>query len=89
MTAEKVRTNVYLNSQTKAKALEIFKRYGLGLSDAINIFLTQAVIEKGIPFDIKIPNKATKQAIKEANKGKVEEISLEELKEQMKQCVLD
>ena len=54
MTNEKVRTNVYLDINMKKKAQEIFKQYGLGLSDAFNIFISQVVMEKGIPFQIKI-----------------------------------
>ncbi len=37
-TTNKVRTNVYLDATTKEKAQEIFKQYGLGLSEAFNIF---------------------------------------------------
>ncbi len=82
MTAiNKIRTNVYLDASTKAKAKEIFKQYGLGLSDAFNIFLTQSVLERGIPFEIKIPNDKTKKAIKEARDGKnMIKTSLEDLK---------
>ncbi len=81
MTAtNKVRTNVYLDAITKSKAQEIFKQYGLGLSEAFNIFLTQSVLEKGIPFEIKIPNNETKKAIKEAREDKnMIKTSLEDL----------
>ena len=83
-TSEKTRTNVYLDTETKKKAQEIFKRYGLGLSDAINIFLSQAVMEKGIPFEIKIPNEETAQVIKDARKGKnMTKVSLDELKKEV------
>lgn len=82
LSANKVRTNVYLDAKTKEKAQEIFKQYGLGLSEAFNIFLTQSVLEKGIPFEIKIPNDETIEAIKDARANKnMERISLEKLKE--------
>ena len=58
-TTNKVRTNVYLDATTKEKAQEIFKQYALGLSEAFNIFLTQSVLQRGIPFEIKIPNDET------------------------------
>ncbi|MFA5233117.1 MAG: type II toxin-antitoxin system RelB/DinJ family antitoxin [Sulfurimonas sp.] len=63
MAAHKIRTNVYLDSDIKNKAQEILKQYGIGLSDAFNIFLAQTVFEKGISFEIKIPNEETKQTI--------------------------
>jgi DNA-damage-inducible protein J len=86
-TIEKVRTNVYLNSEIKAQALNIFKQYGLGLSDAFNMFLTQAVMEKGIPFIIKIPNDETVQAMEEVKKDIGETISYEDHIEEMKKCI--
>jgi DNA-damage-inducible protein J len=80
----KIRTNVYLDAEMKKKAQEIFKRYGMGLSDAFNIFLTQAVLEKGIPFQIKIPNDETAQAIEEARAGKnLTKVTLDELKKEV------
>ena len=80
-TTNKIRTNVYLDSDTKQKAQEIFKQYGLGLSEAFNIFLTQSVLERGIPFEIKIPNDITLEAIKDArvNKNMIK-VTLEDLK---------
>ena len=81
---EKSRTNVYLDTEMKKKAQEIFKQYGMGLSDAFNIFLTQAVMEKGIPFQIKMPNDVTAQVIKEAREGKnMTKVSLDELKKEV------
>lgn len=83
MVANKIRTNVYLDSDIKNKAQEILKQYGIGLSDAFNIFLAQTVFEKGIPFEIKIPNEETKQTIHDARNGiNMSKISLEDLKKQ-------
>ena len=82
-TTNKIRTNVYLDAEIKQKAQEIFKQYGIGLSDAFNIFLAQSVMQRGIPFDVKIPNSETAKAIKEARAGKnISKISLEELKKE-------
>jgi len=85
---KKERSNLYLNSDVKEKAKEILSRYGLSLSDAVNIFLTQVVLEKGIPFPIRIPNETTKQALKEVREKKnLEEISLNSLASEVKQSV--
>jgi DNA-damage-inducible protein J len=83
-TANKIRTNVYLDLEIKNKAQEVLKHYGMGLSDAFNIFLAQTVLEQGIPFQIKIPNETTKQAIKDARVGvNMSKISLEDLKKEI------
>ncbi len=82
--AQKVRTNVYLDANMKQKAQEIFKTYGMGLSDAFNIFLSQVVIERGIPFQIKLPNDTTLQAMKDVENNKnMQEISLDDLVKEM------
>ena len=84
ITSNKIRTNVYLDSDTKQKAQEIFKQYGMGLSDAFNIFLSQSVLERGIPFKIKIPNDVTVQAIKDARENKnMSKVSLKDLKKDL------
>jgi DNA-damage-inducible protein J len=81
---KKVRTNVYLDSDMKIKAQEVFKTYGIGLSDAFNMFLSQSVLERGIPFQIKIPNDVTLQAMKDVDEEKnLDELSLDEFKKEM------
>jgi DNA-damage-inducible protein J len=81
---KKIRTNVYLDAVMKQKAQDIFKQYGMGLSDAFNIFLSQSVMEKGIPFSIKIPNEETAKTIQDARKGKnMTKISLDSLKKEL------
>ena len=79
--SNKVRTNVYLDATTKQKAQEIFKQYGLGLSEAFDIFLTQCVLEQGIPFEIEIPNDITLKVIKDSKRNKnMIKVNLEDLK---------
>lgn len=88
MIASKVRTNVYLDSDMKSKAKEIFKHYGVSLSDAINMFLAQSVMEKGLPFEMKIPNDTTIKAIEDARANIDGDIlSLAELEKESKQCL--
>jgi len=55
MTSKKIRTSVYLDEEIKNAAKELFGKYNISLSDAINIFLSQSVISQGLPFDMKIP----------------------------------
>jgi len=87
-TTHKVRTNVYLDADIKAKAQEIFKQYGIGLSDAFNMFLSQSVLERGIPFEIKIPNQETIEAIEDArNSRNMEAVSFKKMQEDMKRCI--
>ena len=88
MVAQKIRTNVYLDSEMKEQAKNIFKKYGVSLSDAINMFLTQSVMERGLPFEMKLPNDETIQAIEDARNGvNSDTITLKDLEEESKQCL--
>lgn len=53
--------NVRVNKQQKEAAEKIFKELGLTLSDAVNVFLNQAIRRNGFPFDVKIPKNGTAQ----------------------------
>ncbi len=78
---QKSRTNIYLDVNIKDQAKEIFNQYGLSLSQAVNIFLTQSVLNRGLPFDVKIPNEETLQAMRDVETGEnYEDITLEDLK---------
>ena len=55
MTSKKIRTSVYLDEEIKNEAKELFGKYNISLSDAVNMFLSQSVITQGLPFDMKIP----------------------------------
>ena len=47
-----VNTSIKIDEETKKEAQKLFKDLGLSLSTAIDIFLKQAIREKGIPFYI-------------------------------------
>lgn len=62
------------------QAKEIYKHYGLSLSEAVNMFLAQSVFNRGLPFEVKIPNDMTVETIKDIKTGEnYEDISLEDL----------
>lgn len=54
----------------KADAEKVLKKLGLSTTDAINLFLSQIRLHKGLPFDVRIPNKTTLKAMKDAEEGK-------------------
>ncbi|MDC3415267.1 type II toxin-antitoxin system RelB/DinJ family antitoxin [Aquibacillus sp. 3ASR75-11] len=50
-------TNLYvrLEPELKEQAEAVLGQLGIPLSNAVNIFLKQVVMQRGIPFDVKIP----------------------------------
>ncbi len=80
MVVEKSRTNVYLDTNLKEQAKEIYNYYGLSLSEAVNMFLAQSVFNRGLPFEVKIPNDMTLEAMRDVETGdNYEEVTLEDL----------
>ena len=60
--------NICVNDEVKKEAETIFKSLGLNMSVTINLFLKKCINENGMPFDLKIPNKETIEAMEETNK---------------------
>ena len=44
-----------IEENTKKQAVELLEGLGLNLSDAVNMFLRQVILRKGIPFDVSYP----------------------------------
>ena len=74
-------TSVKLDKEAKEEAKKIFKKLGITMGDAFNIFLHQVSLHKGMPFELKIPNDELAHTINEAREGiNVEDFSVEDLK---------
>jgi len=83
---EKVRTNVYLNKRAKENAQKVLKRYGLNLSDAINLFLSIIAETETLPFEFRMPNRTTQKAIQDVLEGRdLEEVTVRELLDEVKE----
>lgn len=48
-------TQIRIEENTKKQAVELLEGLGLNLSDAVNMFLRQVVLQNGIPFEVKYP----------------------------------
>ena len=72
--------NARIEPVLKSNAERIFKKLGLSNAEAIRLFYTQICLNKGLPFDIKIPNKTTLAAMRELETGSAKKFnSVEEL----------
>ncbi len=66
------------NNYTQAKA--ILKYLGLSYSQAINMFNSMIVFTRGLPFEIKIPNEETLQAMEEAKRLDGDFVTIDDFK---------
>lgn len=54
MHMEHTSMNIRINKVVKQEAQQIFLDLGLDMTTAINIFLRQVIITRGIPFELKL-----------------------------------
>ena len=50
----------------KKEVEEVFKALGLNTTQAITLFFKQVELQRGLPFDVRLPNEATLQALSDA-----------------------
>jgi DNA-damage-inducible protein J len=62
-----------IDSRTKERATEALDAMGLSVSDAIRLLMLRIADERRLPFAIKAPNAATRDAIAELEAGKGEQ----------------
>jgi DNA-damage-inducible protein J len=66
----KIQTTLRVNEENFREAKKILERCGLTMSQAFNIFVAMIREHKGLPFEIKIPNKETQRVINDSRKGR-------------------
>jgi len=66
----KVQTSLRLDADKLSEAKEILKSLGLNFTDAVNIFTNMVVVNRGLPFDVKIPTKELKTSMNELENKK-------------------
>ena len=77
----KVQTSLRIEKEPFNEAKDILNALGMNFSQAVNIFTNMVVQSRGLPFEVKIPNKETANIIKEARLGTgVDDFSIDELK---------
>ncbi|MCQ2084193.1 MAG: type II toxin-antitoxin system RelB/DinJ family antitoxin [Bacteroidaceae bacterium] len=66
-----ISTTIRIDSKVKQESAETLESLGMTISEAVNIFLHQVVLHKGLPFEVKYPdsfNKETLDAMAEAKR---------------------
>ncbi len=73
--------NARVDKRLKVKAEKVLSRVGISTSEAITMLLHQIVLRRGLPFEARIPNAATRAAMAEVDAGEGERFdgSAEEL----------
>ena len=66
----------------KHETEEVFSKLGLSSTEAITLFYRQVALQRGLPFEVKIPNAETHEALREAydREGLTEHSDLDQLR---------
>ena len=66
----------------KQQAEAVLGELGLSTTEAITLFYRQVTMHRGLPFEVKIPNAETAEALRQAEEGEglVEHATLDELR---------
>jgi DNA-damage-inducible protein J len=58
-----------IDEKTKKKATKVLKSMGLTPSSAFRLLMVRVAAEKNLPFELRVPNAETVEAIEEARRG--------------------
>lgn len=61
----KTQTTIRVDEAIYHQAKDILSQIGLSYSQAVSVFNNMIVMNKGLPFDVKIPTKHTQKALQE------------------------
>ena len=64
-----------IDPDIKREAEEVLKDMGLSVSKSFELFYRQLIAQRGLPFEIHVPNTKTMQAIENSRQGKGKKFS--------------
>jgi DNA-damage-inducible protein J len=59
-----------IDTNTKERAADALESMGLSISDAIRLLMLRIADERRLPFEVKVPNATTREAMAELDAGK-------------------
>jgi len=66
----RMQTSIRVEKEFYEEAKKVFNKLGLTFGDAVNVFLAKVAMEKGIPFELKLPSKELEKRIDNLEKNK-------------------
>ncbi len=70
---------IRIEPEIKQEAGQILAALGLSLSDAVSLYMRQIITQRGLPFDVRLPNAETRAAMDALDRGEGIETSFEDL----------
>ena len=76
-TTKSATARALIDPNVKKEAESILKDIGLSVSNAYELFYRQVIANRGLPFELKVPNDKTMKAIENSRLGKGKKFSTE------------
>ena len=70
MTTADTYVRARIDTDTKERAADALEAMGLSISDAIRLLMLRIADERRLPFEVKVPNATTREAMAELEAGK-------------------
>ena len=61
--------SIRIDSETKVQSQKVLKQLHMTMSEAVAVFLKQVALQRGIPFEIKLPTELTARTLEKSEKG--------------------
>jgi DNA-damage-inducible protein J len=61
--------HVRVDQKIKKRAAKTLAAMGISVSDAVRMLLLRVAAERGLPFEVKVPNAKTVKAMRAADRG--------------------
>ena len=86
MASKTTTIQIRVDEKLKSQANKVLAQLHINMSEAIKMFLAQIVHQRGVPLEMRIPNKLTQKIMDEVDRdeGLHEVLSIEELMEELK-----
>ena len=68
--SKKASVRTLINPEVKKQAEDILQGLGLSVSKSFELFYRQVIAQRGLPFELHVPNEKTMKAIENSRKGK-------------------
>ena len=77
-TTKSATARALIDPKVKKEAETILKELGLSVSNAYELFYRQVIANRGLPFELKVPNETTVKAIENSRQGKGKKFATED-----------
>ncbi len=67
-----------IDPEVKKQAEDILNELGLSVSGSFELFYRQVIAQRGLPFELRVPNKKTMKSIENSRQGKGKRFSTTE-----------